>query len=247
MESMYTKQNFNFTTLGRTLILGFSYQHNDRSLHFIQVLWTALNKQFNKQLEDSTTTFNSINLFFKEDFQIEQIKSTVLKTIDVLDFKKTNPTKLWKLPVCTNEQYTVDVHEFFNGDIQRVNAYIDRFLSLEFHLVFYGFLPGFPYLGGLPSGMAIPRKATPSRITQKGSVAIGGDQVGIYPQDSPGGWNVVGNCPISLLDFTKSPPNRIEPADRIQFFKISTAEYSEVLTAIENNIDNTYINPYPHD
>ena len=247
MESMYTKQNFNFTTLGRTLILGFSYQHDDRSLHFIQVLWTALNKQFNKQLEDSTTTFNSINLFFKEDFQIEQIKSTVLKTIDVLDFKKTNPTKLWKLPVCTNEQYTVDVHEFFNGDIQRVNAYIDRFLSLEFHLVFYGFLPGFPYLGGLPSGMAIPRKATPSRITQKGSLAIGGDQVGIYPQDSPGGWNVVGNCPIPLLDFTKSPPNRIEPADRIQFFKISTAEYSEVLTAIENNIDNTYINPYPHD
>ena len=247
MESMYTKQDFNFTTLGRTLILGFSYQHDDRSLHFIQVLWTALNKQFNKQLEDSTTTFNSINLFFKADFQIEQIKPTVLKTIDVLDFKKTNPGKLWKLPVCTNEQYTVDVHDFFNGDIQRVNAYIDRFLSLEFHLVFYGFLPGFPYLGGLPSEMAIPRKATPSRITQKGSVAIGGDQVGIYPQDSPGGWNVVGNCPTPLLDFTKSPPNRIEPADRIQFFKISTAEYSEVLTAIENNTDHPYINPYPHD
>tara|TARA_B110000858_G_scaffold54948_1_gene63851 strand:+ start:777 stop:1511 length:735 start_codon:yes stop_codon:yes gene_type:complete len=244
---MYTKQDFNFTTLGRTLILGFSYQHDDRSLHFIQVLWTALNKQFNKQLEDSTTTFNSINLFFKEDFQIEKIKPTVLKTIDVLGFKKTNPTKLWKLPVCTNEQYTVDVHDFFNGDIQRVNAYIDRFLSLEFHLVFYGFLPGFPYLGGLPSEMAIPRKATPSRITQKGSVAIGGDQVGIYPQDSPGGWNVVGNCPTPLLDFTKSPPNRIEPADRIQFFKISTAEYSEVLTAIENNTDHPYINPYPHD
>ena len=138
---MYTKQDFNFTALGRTLVLGFSYHHDDRSLHFIQVLWTALNKQFNKQLEDSTTTFNSINLFFKEDFQIEQIKPTVLKTIDVLGFKKTNPTKLWKLPVCTNEQYTVDVHDFFNGDIQRVNAYIDRFLSLEFHLVFYGFLP----------------------------------------------------------------------------------------------------------
>jgi inhibitor of KinA len=247
MKSMYTKQDFNFTALGRTLVLGFSYHHDDRSLHFIQVLWTALNKQFNKQLEDSTTTFNSINLFFKEDFQIEQIKPTVLKTIDVLGFKKTNPTKLWKLPVCTNEQYTVDVHDFFNGDIQRVNAYIDRFLSLEFHLVFYGFLPGFPYLGGLPSEMAIPRKATPSRITQKGSVAIGGDQVGIYPQDSPGGWNVVGNCPTPLLDFTKSPPNRIEPADRIQFFKISTAEYSEVLTAIENNTDHPYINPYPHD
>ncbi len=247
MESMFTKQDFNFTTLGRTLILGFSYQHDERSLHFIQILWTALTKQFNKQLEDSTTTFNSINLFFKEDFQIEQIKPIVLKTLDVLDFKKTNPTKLWKLPVCTNEQYTVDVHDFFNGDIQRVNAYIDRFLSLEFHLVFYGFLPGFPYLGGLPIEMAIPRKATPSRITQKGSVAIGGDQVGIYPQDSPGGWNVIGNCPLPLMDFTKSLPNRIEPADRIQFFKISTAEYSEVLAAIENNTDHPYINPYPHD
>ena len=247
MESMFTKQDFNFTTLGRTLILGFSYQHDERSLHFIQVLWTALTKQFNKQLEDSTTTFNSINLFFKEDFQIEQIKPIVLKTLDVLDFKKANPTKLWKLPVCTNEQYTVDVHDFFNGDIQRVNTYIDRFLSLEFHLVFYGFLPGFPYLGGLPAAMAIPRKATPSRLTLKGSVAIGGDQVGIYPQDSPGGWNVVGNCPVPLMDFTKTPPNPIEPADRIQFFKISTAEYAEVVTALEKNTDHPFLKPFAHD
>ena len=72
MESMYTKQDFNFTTLGRTLILDFSYHHDERSFHFIQVLSTVLSKQFNKQLEDSTTTFNSINLFFKEDFQIEK-------------------------------------------------------------------------------------------------------------------------------------------------------------------------------
>ena len=247
MESMYTKQDFIFTALGRTLILGFSYKQDERSLHFIQVLSTALHKHFKKQLEDSTITFNSINLFFKEDFQIEIIKPIILNTLNVLDFKKTNPTKLWKLPVCINEEYTVDIHDFFNGDIKQVNAYIERFLSLKFYLVFYGFLPGFPYLGGLPTEMAIPRKATPSRLTQKGSVAIGGDQVGIYPQDSPGGWNVLGNCPIPLMDFTKSPPNLIEPAGRIQFFKISTAEYFEVLTSIENNTDHPCINPYSHD
>jgi inhibitor of KinA len=247
MESMYTKQDFNFTTLGRTLILDFSYHHDERSFHFIQVLSTVLSKQFNKQLEDSTTTFNSINLFFKEDFQIEKIKSTILKTIDVLDFKKANPIKLWKLPICVDEQYTVDVHDFFNGDIKQVNAYIDRFLSLEFHLVFYGFLPGFPYLGGLPAEMAIPRKATPSRLTQKGSVAVGGDQVGIYPQDSPGGWNVVGNCPIPMMDFTKNPPNHIEPADRIQFFEISTAEHVDVATALEQNRSHPFLKPFTHD
>lgn len=95
--------------------------------------------------------------------------------------------------------------------------------------------------------MAIPRKATPSRLTLRGSVAIGGDQVGIYPQDSPGGWNVVGNCPVPLMDFTKNPPNPIEPADRIQFFKISTAEYAEVVTALEKNTDHPYLKPFAHD
>ena len=83
-------------------------------------------------------------------------------------------------------------------------------------MVFY---PDFPTSEACPAAMAIPRKATPSRLTLRGSVAIGGDQVGIYPQDSPGGWNVVGNCPIPLMDFTKTPPNPIEPADRIQFFE----------------------------
>ena len=247
MESMYTKQDFNFTALGRTLILGFSYQQDERSLHFIRVLRTALNEQFHEQLEDSTTTFNSINLFFKEAFQLEQIKPELLKTIAALDFKNTNPTTLWKLPICVAEDYTTDVQEFFIGDQKKVNAYIDRFLSLEFHLVFYGFLPGFPYLGGLPAAMAIPRKATPSRLTLRGSVAIGGDQVGIYPQDSPGGWNVVGNCPVPLMDFTKNPPNPIKPADRIQFFKISTAEYAEVVTALEKNTDHPYLKPFAHD
>ena len=95
--------------------------------------------------------------------------------------------------------------------------------------------------------MAIPRKATPSRLTLKGSVAVGGDQVGIYPQDSPGGWNVVGNCPIPLMDFTKNPPNHIEPADRIQFFKISTAEHVDVATALEQNRSHALLKPFTHD
>lgn len=244
---MYTEQDFNFTALGRTLILGFSYQQDEHSLYFIRALRTAINKKFSQQLEDSTTNFNSINLFFKEAFQLEQIKPEILKTIAALDLKNTNPTALWKLPVCVAEDYTTDVQEFFNGDQNLVSDYVDRFLSLEFHLVFYGFLPGFPYLGGLPAEMAIPRKATPSRLTLSGSVAIGGDQVGIYPQDSPGGWNVVGNCPVPLMDFTKRPPNPIEPADRIQFFKISKVEYTEVVTALENNTDHPYLKPFAHD
>ena len=247
MESMCTKQDFNFTALGRTLILGFSHQPDERSLDFIRVLRTAINKQFHQQLEDSTTTFNSINLFFKEAFQLEQIKPELLKTIAALDFKNTNPTTLWKLPICVAEDYKTDVQEFFKGNQKKVNTYIDRFLSLEFHLVFYGFLPRFPYLGGLPAEMAIPRKATPSRLTQKGSVAVGGDQVGIYPQDSPGGWNVVGNCPIPMMDFTKNPPNHIVPADRIQFLKISTAEHVDVVTDLEQNRSHPFLKTFTHD
>jgi allophanate hydrolase subunit 1 len=57
----------------------------------------------------------------------------------------------------------------------------------------------------------------------------------------------VGNCPVPLMDFTKNPPNPIEPADRIQFLKISTAEYTEVVTAFEKNTDHPYLKPFAHD
>ena len=244
---MYTKTDFSFSKLGNTLILNFPYRNSDKALQFILQLRTDLGKTFGNQLEDISLSFNSLNLFFMGEFDSEKIQKKIFSTINNLKIMKTKETKLWKLPVCFADEFNSDLLDHFNGDKQQVNTYLEQFIKLEYCLFFYGFLPGFPYLSGLSKKLIIPRKKTPSRLTLKGSLAVGASQVGIYPQDSPGGWHVIGNCPIPLIDFEVSPPNFIEVGDRIRFFEISEKEHREVLLAIRNKKKHTLLNQVTHD
>lgn len=86
----------------------------------------------------------------------------------------------------------------------------------EFEVATIGFSPGFPYLKGLPERLFLPRKATPRRVLA-GSVAIAGNQAGIYPNDSPAGWHVIGRTPLTLFDPTAPCPAKLQAGDRVRF------------------------------
>lgn len=83
-----------------------------------------------------------------------------------------------------------------------------------------GFAPGFPYLSGLPEVLAIPRKSTPRLQVAAGSVAIAGGMAGIYPRESPGGWNLVGRTTVSLFDPARLNPCLLEPGDEVVFVDV---------------------------
>ena len=91
-----------------------------------------------------------------------------------------------------------------------------------------GFLPGFLYLGGLPKDLIMDRKDTPRSHVPKGSVAIGGEQTGIYPVDSPGGWQIIGRTPLSLFDIKKDDPTPIRQGDKVQFYSIDLETYQNL-------------------
>ncbi len=94
----------------------------------------------------------------------------------------------------------------------------------EYTVFFIGFQPGFAYLGGLPEGLATPRRATPRPVVPAGSVAIGGTQTGVYPRCSPGGWQIIGHTDIVLFDPARQPPSLWQPGDRVRFV-IQEAQY----------------------
>ena len=95
------------------------------------------------------------------------------------------------------------------------------------HLV--GFVPGFPYLGGLDPRLATPRREAPRAHVPAGSVGIGGEQTGIYPVDSPGGWQLIGRTPLSLFDATRSTPSLLRVGDRVRFRPIDDAGYLRLM------------------
>ena len=89
-----------------------------------------------------------------------------------------------------------------------------------------GFMPGFPYLVGLPSKLHTPRRNTPRTTVPRGSVAIGGAQTGVYPLESPGGWNLIGRTPLTLVDTALADPMQLRVGDRVKFKPISAEEYA---------------------
>ena len=89
-----------------------------------------------------------------------------------------------------------------------------------------GFLPGFAYMGEVDEQIAVPRKAEPRIKVKAGSVGIAGIQTGIYPLDSPGGWQIIGKTPLTLFNKEKDDPVLLHPGDEIEFFSITEDEFT---------------------
>jgi inhibitor of KinA len=88
-----------------------------------------------------------------------------------------------------------------------------------------GFSPGFAYLGSVDARIAAPRRATPRTAVPAGSVGIAGQQTGIYPSETPGGWQLVGRTPLRMFDFRRTPPSFLRAGDSVQFFAIGRDEW----------------------
>ncbi|HEX5361926.1 MAG TPA: 5-oxoprolinase subunit PxpB [Fluviicoccus sp.] len=137
---------------------------------------------------------------------------------------------------------TVDGHQFtprrielpvcYDGpDLERVSAHtglpVDEIIRRHgagvYDVYFLGFSPGFAYLGGLAPELATPRLDTPRVQVPAGSVAIGGSQTAVYPQATPGGWNLIGHCPEILFDPKSDEPCRLQPGDQVVFVPVDSS------------------------
>lgn len=99
-----------------------------------------------------------------------------------------------------------------------------RHAAAEYTVAFLGFSPGFAYLSGLPAGLAAPRLARPRPRVPAGSVAIGSAYTAVYPEETPGGWLLIGRSPVRLFDPAASPPALLRPGDRVSFEPITQSQ-----------------------
>jgi KipI family sensor histidine kinase inhibitor len=132
---------------------------------------------------------------------------------------------LIEIPVCYDREFAPDIDDVARvAGLAEVEA-IRRHSSAAYRVNCVGFIAGFPFMSGLPSELATPRRAVPRKEVPAGSVAIGGAQTGIYPRNSPGGWNVIGRTPLRLFDVQREPLTILQAGDRVRFRKISREEF----------------------
>ena len=94
----------------------------------------------------------------------------------------------------------------------------------QYTVYFLGFLPGFAYLGGMDQRLATPRRSEPRLAVPAGSVAIGGEQTGIYPALSPGGWQLIGHTSLQLFDPARNPASLLLPGDTVRFVNLDQSQ-----------------------
>ncbi len=131
----------------------------------------------------------------------------------------------WTLPCCYEGEAGIDLADLSEALALPVADIIARHAATRFQVYALGFLPGLPFLGDLPADLALPRRSTPRTHVPAGSVAIANRMCVIYPWDSPGGWHIVGHCPVPLFDIARdvSHPALLSVGDIVQFVPASAA------------------------
>ncbi len=143
--------------------------------------------------------------------------------------------RVYEIPVCYGGEFGPDLENIANLAGMTVQEVIDIHTSADYLIYMLGFLPGFCYLGGLDERIHTPRLANPRVKIPAGSVGIGGASTGIYPMDSPGGWQLMGLTPVKTYDPDRETPILLHAGDYIRFVPIDRAEYDRIRELVEKN------------
>lgn len=135
------------------------------------------------------------------------------------------PPRIVEIPVCYGGELGPDIEDVARQHGIAAQDVIDIHASGDYLVYMVGFMPGFAYLGGLSSRIATPRRQTPRMAVPAGSVGIGGEQTGVYPLVSPGGWNLIGRTPLRIFDINRTEAALLATGDRVRFRPISMGEF----------------------
>jgi len=195
----------------------------------------CIEKESIKEIIEVIVAYNSALIYYKDTIEDAYSAFLELKAIYSSCKKISNSKpKLWKIPVCYDSSVAPDLMSFAGQKSLSIDQVVALHTAPMYQVYFLGFLPGFCYLGGLDDRLVISRKTTPTMKVKKGAVAIGGNQTGIYPIDSPGGWYVIGSSPFEFFDTSDSPPCVISPGDYIRFIAVEVLEYNDIKTKIDS-------------
>jgi KipI family sensor histidine kinase inhibitor len=176
-------------------------------------------------VRDVVSTYRTVAVYFDP---LRTNLDALVRTLDESarsDPPATPAVEPIRIPVCYGGE--------FGPDLAEVAAYAKLTESetatihwrSTYRVFMLGFLPGFAYLGSVDARIAAPRRATPRVRVPAGSVGIAGAQTGIYPSDSPGGWQLIGRTPVRPFDLRHPEPCLLAAGDTVQFYPIDASQF----------------------
>ena len=178
------------------------------------------------------TLVYDINKFYKNNLAKKNNYSVIQWGDFLVATFKNNATtikkELIRIPVCYDKILGIDLENISQKNKISVEEIIAKHCQ-EIYLVYcLGFLPGFAYMGKVNESIQMPRHPSPRKLVYAGSVGIAGLQTGIYPMNSPGGWQIIGRTPLKIFDPNPQILTKIKVGNSIQFYPISYSEFEKL-------------------
>jgi KipI family sensor histidine kinase inhibitor len=183
---------------------------------------------------ETVPTYRSLLVYFDpRQISAKKLRETLYSLTQPLAENGLPKPKLIEIPTAYGGEYGPDL-EFvaaYNG--LSVPEVVEIHIGTPYLIYMIGFVPGFPYLGGMSPRIVTPRLETPRAKITAGSVGIAGNQTGIYPVESPGGWRLIGRTPLKLFDPIREPLALFQAGDYLTFVSITPEEFSSIKEAVE--------------
>jgi KipI family sensor histidine kinase inhibitor len=178
-----------------------------------------------QEILEAVPAYHSLAVYYSPMHTGFEALSQAIRAADFSAALQQVAARTIELPVCYDPRVAPDIDWLAGQAKLSVDEVVALHSSAVYRVYFLGFKPGFGYLGGLHPRLHTPRKDTPRLAVPAGSVGIGGAQTGVYPQSTPGGWQIIGRTATPLFSPDQDPPCLLQPGDQLRFKPISLDEF----------------------
>ena len=216
------------------LLIEFGKDINPETNRKITALVQLMREQHIEGIVDVIPAFCSLLINYDPRvLSYEELKERMEHLLKMETKTEATRKRIFEIPVCYGGEYGPDIENIAEHAGLSIEEVIKIHSSKDYLIYMLGFLPGFTYLGGLDERIHTPRLASPRLKIRAGSVGIGGSQTGIYPLDSPGGWQLMGMTPVRTYDPERQTPILVEAGDYIRFIPIDKEEFLRIQELVE--------------
>jgi len=229
----------------KAIVLEFGNEINKEVNLLVRKLYYSISKENIEGIEEMVPTYCSLIVYYNPQRVKYSVLTRKIKELENSITEMTLPTAcVTEIPTLYGGEYGPDLEFVAQYSKLSVKEVIKIHTEKEYFIYMLGFLPGFVYLGGMSDKIATPRLEKPRLKVLEGSVGIAAKQTGIYPLESPGGWQIIGRTPVKLYNPKKESPFLLKSGDYVKFCPINQEQFKEIKKKIDEENYNCKVKPY---